>query len=68
VSNVGAESGQTVTTRTTDSDKKYVTTLQIKNTVNLGDVDDGFFEKYDIHLLNLGKVVIQFKFTLQMFS
>jgi hypothetical protein len=55
---VWRESGQWMTTRTTNTDQKYVTTFQFKNTVDLGHVNDSISEKYNIHLLHFRLVVV----------
>jgi len=56
--NVSRESGQRVTARTTDTDKHGMTTLLAEDTVDLGNVDDSVLKKHNVHLLNLGLLVV----------
>jgi len=55
---VGAESGQRVTARTTDTDQKSVATFQVQHTVDLGNVDDRLLEQHNVHLLHLWLLVV----------
>ena len=50
-----------MTAGTTNTNKHSVTALQVDNTDDLGDVNDGILEKHNIHLGDLGLLVVRFK-------
>ena len=45
-----------------------MTALQVKHTVDLGNVDNSFFEEHDVHLLDLWLLVVSFKLSEQVLS
>jgi hypothetical protein len=55
-----------MSSRTTDTDKKGMTSLKVKNTVDLRDVDESILEQNKVHLGLLWSTVVFVKLVIQV--
>lgn len=68
VRNVRSKSGERMSARSTHSDKKSMTSFQINNSVDLGNVDNGVRKQHYVHLLDSLLRIIGHQFLVEIFA